>query len=220
MERKVFTDLNDINPDSLHESMTKIGFRRSQDIAYRPSCEDCTACKSVRIPVSVFNPSRSQRRIIKTNSDLTVRKIPNIALQEHYDLLHSYLGARHTEGGMTNMNFEEFKSMVECSPVDSCLMEYRLPSNNNNEGKLIGVSLTDSMSDSLSMVYSFFNVSDSFKKRSLGTYIILDHVARTNLMNLTHLYLGYWIEDSPKMSYKKKFKPLEILEAEGWFRCP
>ncbi len=217
MERKVFTDLNDINSDSLHESLSKIGFRRSQDIAYRPSCENCTACKSVRIPVSAFKASRTQRRIIKANSDLTVRKLPNIALQEHFDLLHSYLEMRHTKGGMTNMDFEEYKSMVECSPVNSFLMEYRLPSRNDSGGKLIGVSLTDGMSDSLSMVYSFFDVSDNFKKRSLGTYIILDHVARTSLMDLSYLYLGYWIEDSPKMSYKRNFKPLEILEPEGWF---
>lgn len=213
MERKVFTELNDVNPNGLHESMAKIGFRRSQDIAYRPSCENCTECKSVRIPALYFKPNRTQRRLIKLNSDLVINKLPNIAITEHYDLLHKYLEKRHSDGGMTNMNFDEYVSMVESSPVNSCLIEYRLPQSD----KLVGVTLTDIMADSLSMVYSFFDVSDDFNKRSLGTYIILDHVARAQLIDKTHVYLGYWVKNSPKMAYKMNFRPLEVLEPEGWF---
>jgi arginine-tRNA-protein transferase len=213
MERKVFTELNDINPAGLHESMAKIGFRRSQDIAYRPSCEDCSECKSVRIPVSSFRPNRTQRRLINLNSDLTIEKLPNIATEEQYDLLHKYLEKRHSDGGMTNMAFDEYVSMVECSPVNTCLFEYRIPQTD----RLIGVTLTDIMSDSLSMVYSFFEVSDDFNNRSIGTYIILDHVARARLSDKAHVYLGYWVKDSPKMAYKVNFRPLEILGEEGWF---
>lgn len=214
MERKVFTELKDVNPAGLHESMAKIGFRRSQDIAYRPSCENCTECKSVRITTSSFKPNRTQRRLINLNSDLSITKLPNVALAEHYDLLHKYLKKRHTDGGMTNMTFDEYVSMVETSPVDTCLIEYRI----QPAGKLIGVTLTDIMSDSLSMVYSFFDVSDDFRKRSIGTYIILDHVARARLLGKAHVYLGYWVKDSPKMAYKMNFRPLEILEPEGWFQ--
>ncbi len=213
MERKVFTELNDINPCGLHESMAKIGFRRSQDIAYRPSCENCTECKSVRIPVDSFTPNRTQRRLINLNSDLNITELPNVATEEHYDLLHKYLGKRHSDGGMTNMTFDEYVNMVESSPVNTCLIEYRLPQTD----RLIGVTLTDIMESSLSMVYSFFDVGEDFNKRSLGTYIILDHVARARLLAKIHVYLGYWVKDSPKMAYKMNFRPLEILEQEGWF---
>ncbi len=119
---------------------------------------------------------------------------------------------------MTNMAFDEYVCMVESSPVNSCLIEYRLPQNENNAGKLIAVTLTDIMSQGLSMVYSYFDVSDDYKKRSLGTYIILDHVARARLLGLDHVYLGYWVKDSPKMTYKKNFQPLEILDGDGWVR--
>lgn len=217
MERKVFTELNDTNPQALHESMAKIGFRRSQDISYRPSCDNCSECKSVRIPVSSFKPNRTQRRLIKINDDLIARKMPNLAIPEHYELLTKYLAKRHTDGGMTNMTFEEYVSMVEGSPVETCLIEYRLPQDNGDYGKLLAVTLTDVMSDSLSMVYSFFDVNDCFKKRSIGTYIILDHVARALQSGRDHVYLGYWVKNSPKMAYKKNFHPLEILESEGWF---
>lgn len=217
MERKVFTELDEINPQGLHESMAKIGFRRSQDIAYRPNCEHCSECKSVRIPVLSFKPNRTQRRLINMNSDIITIEQPNIAIQEHYDLLNKYLTKRHTGGGMSNMTFDEYVSMVECSPVDTCLIEYRLPTEKGKPGKLIAVTLTDIMSESLSMVYSFFDVSDHFNKRSFGTYVILDHIARSQMLGKTHVYLGYWVKNSPKMAYKRNFRPLEILEPEGWF---
>ncbi|MCF6195119.1 MAG: arginyltransferase [Emcibacter sp.] len=215
MERKVFTELDNINPAGLHESMARIGFRRSQDIVYRPSCDECSECKSVRIPVSSFSPSRTQRRLINMNSDLTAKIIPNKATEEHYQLLTAYLARRHTDGGMANMSFDEYVSMVESSPVDTSLIEYRLQ--DNGKDTLIAVALTDIMTESLSMVYSFFAVGEDFKKRSIGTYLILDHIARAQKMAKRHVYLGYWVKDSPKMAYKKNFHPLEILEPEGWF---
>ncbi|MCF6214821.1 MAG: arginyltransferase [Emcibacter sp.] len=218
MERKVFTELKEIDPDGLHESLARIGFRRSQDIAYRPSCDDCTECKSVRIPVLSFRPSRTQNRLIKLNDDLIIQEMPNIATQEHYNLLSKYLSKRHAGGGMSNMTFEEYANMVEASPVNSCLMEYRLPARGDEIlGKLVAVTLTDIMTGSLSLVYSFFDIAAEYNKRSLGTYVILDHVARARLLRLNHVYLGYWVQNSPKMAYKKNFRPLEILHPEGWF---
>ena len=217
MERKIFTDLTDINPEGLNKSLTRVGFRRSQEIAYRPSCDNCTECKSVRIQATNFKPNRTQRRLIKLNSDLVTNILPNVATEEHYDMLSKYLAKRHVDGGMLNMGFDEYVSMVECSPINTCLVEYRLASEDDNPGKLVGVTLTDIMDDSLSMVYSFFNVSDNFKKRSLGTYIILDHVARARLAGQHYVYLGYWVKNSPKMAYKMNFQPLEVLGAEGWF---
>lgn len=217
MERKVFTELKDKNAEGLHESMAKIGFRRSQDIAYRPSCEDCSQCKSVRVPVNDFRPNKTQKRLIKINSDIITRKKDNIATEEHYELLSAYLANRHSDGGMANMTFDEYVNMVEMSTINTCLFEYRLPSINNKIGKLIGLTLTDIMTDSISMVYSFYDVGDECKKRSLGTYIILDHIAWARLSELNHVYLGYWVENSAKMSYKKNFHPLEILEPDGWF---
>lgn len=214
MERKIFTELNDINPKGLHESMAKIGFRRSQDITYRPSCENCCECKSVRIPVSSFKPNRTQRHLINMNADLTIEQRPNVATGEHYDLLQKYLEERHPDGGMSNMTFSEYISMIECSPVNSCLYEYKLAEH------LVAVILTDIMEDALSMVYSFFDVSDIFSKRSIGTYIILDHVARARFRGLDYVYLGYFVEDSPKMAYKKNFQPLEILDRNGWSLTP
>ncbi len=216
MERKIFTELDGINPNGLHESMTRIGFRRSQNITYRPNCEDCSACKSVRIPVSAFKPGRTQRRLINLNSDLIVRKRPNIATRKHYDLLSRYLAKRHADGGMANMTFDEYASMIECSPVNSCLFEYTLPAKDPEPQRLVAVILTDIMTDALSMVYSFFDIQAIFDKRSFGTYMILDHVARACVLGLDYVYLGYYVQNSPKMAYKKNFHPLEILDNTGW----
>ncbi len=219
-ERKVFTELNDENPQALHESLMKVGFRRSQDIAYRPSCDYCTECKSVRIPTASFRPNRTQRRLVRLNGDLLVSKRANRITREQYDLLSAYLADRHPDGGMSEMTYDEYKNMVECSPINTCLIEYRLPEQQGggaeNPGRLLAVTLTDIMADSLSMVYSFYDVSADFRKRSLGTYVILDHIARARLLGLDYVYLGYWVKDSPKMAYKINFQPLEILDGEGW----
>lgn len=218
MERKIFTELTDENPNGLHESLAKVGFRRSQDIAYRPNCEGCAECKSVRIPVDDFIPSRTQRRLINLNNDVMTTALPNKATQEHYELLRTYLNARHSGGGMVDMTFPEYQDMVESSPVTTGLIEYRLTTKQGEAGPLIAVSLTDFMHDSLSMVYSFYDTRPEIQKRSIGTYLVLDHVARARRGNLCHVYLGYWVENSPKMAYKMKFKALEMLSNEGWHR--
>ena len=197
--------------EELHHSLALVGFRRSQDIAYRPACEDCHECKSVRIPVIPFEISRSQKRILNKNRDLSVEIKPNIATQEQYNLLKQYIDSRHAEGGMSGISLQEYRDMVESSPISTVLIEYRLP-----DGKLIGTALTDQMKDALSMVYSFFDTSEEMSKRSLGVNIVLNHIEIAQSRSLDHIYLGYLVKDSPKMGYKKNFKPLEILTANGW----
>tara|TARA_B100001540_G_scaffold315618_1_gene343331 strand:- start:2484 stop:3245 length:762 start_codon:yes stop_codon:yes gene_type:complete len=222
VERKVFTELKGNDPEGLHEALAQVGFRRSQDIVYRPTCEDCNACISVRIPVQDFIANRTQKRLIKKNNDLHSSEVPNIATREQYQLLSRYLENRHPEGGMTNMSFEEYADMVQSSPIRTHLVEYRLPPDDQghgptrNRGQLIAVCLTDQMQDGLSLVYSFFDIDPKFTKRSLGTYMILEHIATAEDFGLPHVYLGYWVDDSPKMAYKASFTPLETLTPHGW----
>ncbi|MDG1996645.1 MAG: arginyltransferase [Emcibacteraceae bacterium] len=196
---------------SLHHSLALVGFRRSQDIAYRPACQDCHECKSVRLPVVLFEPSKSQRRVLNKNKDLNISIRPNIATQEQYDLLKKYISNRHAEGGMAGMSFEEYKDMVESSPISTAIIEYRL-----SNGTLIGAALTDILEDSLSMVYSFFDISAQYNKRSLGVFFVLNHVNIAESQGLNYIYLGYFVKNSQKMNYKLNFKPLEVLLSEGW----
>lgn len=216
-ERKIFTELSDNNPGSLHDSLALIGFRRSQDIAYRPACENCTACISVRVPTQTFKASRSQRKLIIKNDDISFEVVPNIASREQYTLLKQYLKYRHPDGGMTDMKFAEYMEMVECSPINTQLIEYRLPCDGSHKyGRLVGVALTDSMLDSISMVYSFYDPCEALKGRSLGTYIILHHISWALIQKMKYVYLGYWVKNSPKMAYKEKFRPQELLGQDGW----
>lgn len=212
IERKVFTELNGPDSISVNEALSRIGFRRSQSVAYRPACENCSACISVRVLATEFTSSKSQRRILKSNADIASTVVPPQITDEHYELLASYLTARHKDGSMADMTMEDFKEMVESSTVHTVLIEYRQIVDNH----LIGLALTDDHSDGLSMVYSLFEPGHS--KRSMGNYMILDHIARAQSVMKPYVYLGYWIEDSRKMSYKDKFQPLEKLGPDGWYR--
>lgn len=197
--------------EELHHSLALVGFRRSQDIAYRPACEECQECKSVRIPAILFSMSRSQKRIFNKNSDILVEIKPNIATTEQFELLEKYIDDRHATGGMSGITFNEYKDMVESSPVSTIIIEYR-----ERNGRLIGAALTDQMEDSFSMVYSFFDISPEMNKRSIGVYIVLNHIKISESRSLDHVYLGYLVKDSPKMNYKTNFKPLEVLTSNGW----
>jgi arginine-tRNA-protein transferase len=230
-ERKVFTELKDdklsydrktilehFNSGTptdysirLNHSLTLVGFRRSQDIAYRPACENCQECKSVRVPVVLFNRTKSQNRIFNKNKDLTIEIKANIATDEQFELLKKYIDDRHDDGGMSSITIEEYKDMVESSLINTNIIEYR-----QQDGTLIAATLTDQMSDSLSMVYSFFDVSKSMNKRSLGVFMVLSHIELAITKELDHVYLGYWVKNSPKMNYKFNFKPLEVLISDGW----
>lgn len=218
-ERKVFTELTGDDSEQLYEALSRVGFRRSQSVAYRPACEGCNACISVRVVADEFSPTRTMRRIERVNKDLVSVAIDPWVTQEQFDLLKRYLSQRHADGGMATMDIYEYAEMVENSPVTTRIIEYRETSRDptsTRPGRLIAAALTDLMSDGLSMIYSFFDPATD--RRSLGTYVILDHIRRTAEAGLQHVYLGYWIANSAKMAYKTRFRPLERLGPEGWYR--
>jgi len=220
-EKKIFTHLMGDEADQLNNMLTQAGFRRSQGIAYRPACEDCSACVSVRILADAYKSSKNHKRVLKRNADLLSKEVPATGTNEQFSLLRTYLDTRHADGGMAEMTPLDYAAMVEDTNVNTMLVEYRLPLEPGaytSEGRLIGLALTDQMDDGLSMVYSFFD--PEFKDRSLGTYLILDHIIRTQKRAQPHLYLGYWVDGCQKMSYKARFQPIEALGPEGWQTLP
>ncbi|MEO0464219.1 MAG: arginyltransferase [Pseudomonadota bacterium] len=216
-ERKVFTELKGPHADQLNEALGRIGFRRSQTVAYRPSCLDCQACVSVRVVASEFKPSSTQKRDIKRNQDLVVTECRPWATDEQFTLLAKYLGRRHPDGGMSAMDELDYADMVEHTPVTSHLVEYREPTTDGSQGRLVGACLTDRQGDGLSMIYSFYD-PDHTDRAGLGNYIILDHILRAARDGLPFVYLGYWVDGSPRMAYKVRYRPLEKLTREGWQR--
>ena len=219
-ERKVFTHLVGERAGELNDLLTHGGFRRSQSIAYRPACETCRACVSVRVVAEDFRPTRSMRRIMERNSDLIGEMRVAVPTSEQYGVFRSYLDARHRDGGMADMTVLDYAMMVEDSHVETRMVEYRRPMgadvvrNGQTAGELVAVALTDVLSDGLSMVYSFFDSQHA--SRSLGTFMILDHIARCRRMGLAFAYLGYWVQGSRKMDYKGRFLPQQRLSPDGW----
>lgn len=218
-ERKVFTHLIGLRAPGLNDTLTQSGFRRSQTIAYRPACENCRACVSVRVKIDEFIPSRGHRRIMRRNMDVVGEGRPARATPEQYALFRRYVGARHSDGGMADMSMVDYQMMVEDSHVDTRLIEYRLAPDapGGDADRLVACCLTDRLGDGLSMVYSFYE--PDFEERSLGSFMILDHIARARAAGLPHLYLGYWVEGSRKMAYKARFLPQERLGMDGWTRA-
>jgi arginine-tRNA-protein transferase len=217
VERKVFTELSGRNSSELNEALGRIGFRRSQSVAYRPSCIDCSACVSVRVVAGEFQPSATQRKLLRRHADVEVTACKPWTTSEQYDLLRRYLAVRHPGGGMADMDDSDFGDMVEQTPVRTYVVEYREPSQNGRPGKLIGACLSDQQADGLSMIYSFYDVGPEARK-GLGTYIILDHIVRAARAGLPYVYLGYWVDGSSRMDYKRRFRPLEQLGRDGWRR--
>ena len=224
MERKLFTALQGDSAERLNDSLSKQGFRRSQNVLYRPSCSECAACLSARIRVADFVPSRGQARVAKRNAHLRRKASSPWATEEQYALFRDYLDSRHATGGMADMDLFEFAAMVEETPVRTRLIEYTDPAakrplrraEDTDRAGLRAVCLTDILDDGLSMVYSFFD--PDFDRDSLGTHIILDHIAIARELNLPYVYLGYWVPGSQKMGYKAKFGPLEIYRDSQWQR--
>jgi arginyl-tRNA--protein-N-Asp/Glu arginylyltransferase len=220
-ERKVFTHLVGERAGELNDLLTHGGFRRSQSIAYRPACETCRACVSVRVVAADFAPSRGMRRIAERNGDLIGELRPATPTSEQYSVFRAYLDARHRDGGMADMTVLDYAMMIEDSHVDTRLIEYRRRGPDSaitgrGEGPLLAVALSDVLSDGLSMVYSFFDPDAA--DRSLGTQMIIDHIARAKEMELAYVYLGYWVPGSRKMDYKGRFLPQERLMPSGWTR--
>ncbi len=216
-ERKVFTELKGPHADELNDALGRIGFRRSQTVAYRPSCADCTACVSVRVAAAEFRPSATQRKALRRNSDLIATMCRPWSTAEQFELLQRYLGLRHPGGGMASMDEVDFADMVEHTPVDSYVIEYREPTADGTPGRLVGACLTDRQGDGLSMIYSFYE-PDHAGRSGLGNYIILDHIRRAGELGLPYVYLGYWVDGSARMQYKVRYRPLERLTREGWTR--
>lgn len=210
MERKLFTALQGDGVEQLNNSLSQQGFRRSQNVLYRPSCSDCSACLSARINVAKFSPSRSQKRTRKRNAHLVRRATSPWATEDQYQLFRDYLDSRHSDGGMADMDVFEYAAMIEETPVRSRVVEYTDPADN----ALTAVSLTDVLDDGLSMVYSFYN--PDLPQNSLGTYMILDHIEIARDAGLPYVYLGYWVKGSPKMGYKVKFSGLEVYKGGTW----
>jgi arginine-tRNA-protein transferase len=220
-ERKVFTHLVGERAGDLNDLLTHGGFRRSQSIAYRPACDGCKRCVSVRVIADEFRPTRSQRRVLERNPDLVGEVRAAVPTSEQYSVFRAYLDSRHSEGGMADMSVLDYALMVEDSHVRTRLVEYRVRGidsalTGRGVGPLLGVVLTDVLSDGLSMVYSFYE--PEYAARSLGTFMILDHIARARRMGLAYLYLGYWVEGSRKMDYKQRFRPQERLLPDKWTR--
>jgi leucyl-tRNA---protein transferase len=218
-ERKIFTHLVGKRAAALNDLLTQTGFRRSQTIAYRPACESCRACVSVRVLVDDFCPSACQRRALRANADLTRIFVPPKPTNEHFALFRSYLDARHPDGGMADMSSLDFSMMVEDTHIDTHLVEYRLrcaPEEELRAGPLYAVCLTDRLADGLSLVYSFYEPDEA--RRSLGSFVILDHIEKARRLGLPHVYLGYWVEGSKKMGYKAAYLPQERLGLHGWSR--
>ncbi len=216
-ERKVFTELKGPHADALNDALGRIGFRRSQTVAYRPSCTDCRACISVRVSAAEFRPSSTQRRNLRRNGDLVATECRPWATSEQFDLLRRYLSVRHPGGGMASMDEIDFADMVEHTPVDSFLVEYREPTASGAPGRLVGACLTDRQCDGFSMIYSFYD-PDHADRSGLGNYIILDHIRRAAQEGLAYVYLGYWVEGSARMQYKIRYRPLDRLGPDGWER--
>jgi len=212
LERKVFTHLVGKRAVALNDTLTQTGFRRSQTIAYRPACENCRACVSVRVLVDEFAPSAGQRRVLRANADLVGTVMPAKPTGEQYALFRAYLDARHPDGGMADMSMLDYSMMVEDSHIDTVFTEYR----QRGEGALLAACLTDRLGDGLSLVYSFYAPHES--RRSLGAFMILDHIEKARRLGLPHVYLGYWVEGSKKMAYKAAYLPQERLGLSGWAR--
>ncbi len=192
----------------VYSELVRLGFRRSGAFTYRPYCDNCRACVPVRVPVDAFQPSRSQRRSWARHAALRVTPRALSFVAEHYELYLAYQRSRHCGGGMDQDSHEQYQHFLLHSNVDTMLYEFR-------EGaQLRMVSLVDRLGDGLSSVYTFFD--PELPRASLGTYSVLWQIERCKALGLPHLYLGYWIRESPKMAYKSKFRPVEGFVRGLW----
>jgi arginyl-tRNA--protein-N-Asp/Glu arginylyltransferase len=213
-ERKVFAHLPLSDGATVNDSLTQVGFRRSQNIAYRPACEACNACVSARLPTMDYVFSRSERKILNRNEDLERHLVEAEATMEQFDLLRRYLTTRHADGGMAEMTWPDYVAMVEDTAVRTHIVEYRRKSTDGGPGDLAACALVDLLHDGLSLVYSFYD--PDLTRRSLGSFMILDHVIQAGLTSQPYVYLGYWVKGSDKMDYKVRFSPVELLRPDGW----
>lgn len=200
----------DVVPDrSLQTLLANAGFRRSGNMLYRPNCPSCQACMATRIPTELFAPSRRQKRVLKKNADLTVHAVEPQYSAEHYQLFERYLKTRHADGGMDDTSEQGYRSFLLGDWSQTILLEIRNP-----DSRLLAVAVTDVLDNGLSAVYTFFDPDES--QRSLGSFAILSQIQRASDEGLEWLYMGYWVAECQKMSYKTEYQPLHVLTGSSW----
>ena len=209
LERRVVTELVGRDAAALHDALTHAGFRRSHAIVYAPACTGCDACVPLRIVARDFRPTRTQKRVGRRNRAFEVREQPPIATAEQFDLFVRYQNRRHADGDMANMDYDDFRALIEDTPVETAMVEVR-----DGDGVLAAAVLADRIEDGLSAVYSFYDPAREMD--SLGTFMILWLVERARALRLPYVYLGFWIADCRKMSYKSYFSPVEARVKDGW----
>ncbi len=192
----------------LYSRLIDHGFRRSGEHIYRPHCQDCNACIPVRIPVAAFQPNRVQKRTWRRNADLQVSRVAAVRNEEHFALYRRYLATRHPGGGMDDPDPEHYLSFFTHPRIDTAFYEFRL------RGQLLAVAIVDHLEQGLSAVYTFFD--PDHHARSLGVYAVLWQIEEASRLGLPWVYLGYWIEASPKMRYKSQYRPLEAYRGGRW----
>ena len=207
-ERKLITEVAGPDATARYGLLSRGGFRRSHQFAYRPACTGCSACIPVRVDAAGFAASTSLKRVARANQGLGAEQRPAIATREQYDLFSRYIDSRHGDGEMAAMTLRDYRGMVQHSNVDTRIVEFR------DHGRLVAATLFDRLEDGFSAVYSFFE--PDLGRRSPGTYMVLWLIETARAGGLPYVYLGYWIRNAPKMAYKSRFRPLEALGAAGW----
>lgn len=208
MSTILFVDPQRLLSDGEYGAFVRRGFRRSGDLVYRPHCQGCNACVAVRVPVRAFRPTRGQRRVWNRNRDIEIVEKPARFDSEHFDLYRRYQAGRHPESGMNDADPQKYLGFLASRQVDSRFFEMRAA------GRLLGVAVADVLPDGLSAVYTFFD--PDVPQRGLGVFAVLWEIAETARRGLDFLYLGYWIAEAAKMSYKTNYRPLEALMGGHW----
>lgn len=192
----------------MYSALSEVGFRRSGNHIYRPYCQTCTACTPVRVPVTKFKMNRNQKRIWNRNQDLEVSQLKPTLTDEYFDLYERYINTRHADGDMYPADIRQFESFLVDGRPEALFFEFR------KEDRLVAIAVADELIDGLSAIYTFFDPDES--SRSPGVYAVLRLVDEARRKGMSHLYLGYWIKECRKMSYKTDYSPLEMFVNNHW----